>query len=162
VDQIRGDRPRDLQLKGEARVVDARPIDRRDQTSVVKMQTEVQEHHDRWALLSDVTNQERRGYVRRLTKAPIFNFTMGVWEMRVVRIKQPRPAWMQIAVPAALICIPLAAFVGAIWWFVLSLSTVSLIGLCAIALIMLIGLVTVTSRHGTITIEQIQKVTIRR
>jgi hypothetical protein len=157
VDQIRGDRPRDLQLKGDARIIDARM-----RTSVVKMRTEVQEGADRWALLCDVRAQERRGYVRSLSKAPVYNFTMGVWEMRVVRIRQPRPAWVQIAVPAALICIPLAAFIGAIWWFLLSLTTVSLIGLCAIALIMLIGLLLVTSRHGTITVEQIQKVTIRR
>lgn len=146
---------RDLARKRPAQIVAA-------QTAVTTMHTEVQEHHDRWALLCDVRNQERRGYVRALSKGPVFNFTMGVWEMRVVRIKQPKPAWLQVLVPAALVFVPIAVFTGAIWWFLLSLTATALIGLCGVAFLLLAGLIAVTHRRGTVVVEQIQRVTIKR
>jgi hypothetical protein len=152
---------RDLMRKRPADVVEARPLPAGDRTKVMRLQIEIQEHTDRWALLSDVRNQERRGYVRILTPQPVFNFTMGVWEMRVARIKQPPSAWAQIAKPFALVFFPLAIFVGVIWWFLLALSATALVGVCGVALLLLAGLLTVTHRHGSVTIEQIQKVTIK-
>lgn len=157
----RSDRPTDLAQRQQARVVARRELDRKNQTAVVKMRTEVLEHADRWALLSDVRAQERRGYVRPLQDKPKWNFTMGVWEMRVVRLKQPPSRAMQIAKPFALVFFPLAAFVGVVWWFLLSLTATALIGLCGVAFLLLAGVVTVTHRSGSRTIDVVQRVTIR-
>lgn len=144
---------RDVARKRPAEVV---------QTSVIRMRTEVQEGRDRWALFADVAAQERRGYVRRLSQAPVWNFSMGVWEMRVVRLKQPPATWVQIVRPVLLVVVPLAAFVAAACWFLMSLTATSLAGLCVVALAGLAALVKMSVGRGSITVEQIQRVTIRR
>jgi hypothetical protein len=143
---------RDLARKRPAQIVNTR---------VINLRTEVQEGRDRWALLSDVAAQERRGYVRRLSQTPVWNFTMGVWEMRVQRLKQPAAPAVQVAKVTAAVFVPLAVFVGAIWWFLLALSTTALIGLCLVAFLLLVAVVKIHGR-GSITVEQYQKVVIRK
>jgi hypothetical protein len=149
----------DVARKHPAQVVQARPIARPDATRRIRMRVEVHEAHDRWALLADVHRAERRGLVRALSKAPVYNFAMNVWEMKVVRLKYPKPAWVRRTLIATAIALPTVTLLGLIWWTLTALSAPALAGMLGfILLLLLAGAAAGRSRGGSIEVAQYVKI----
>jgi hypothetical protein len=157
VDQV----DRALARKQPAQVIQARPIARPDATRRMLLKVEVHEAADKWALLADIHRAERRGLVRALSTAPVYNFAMNVWEMKVVRLKYPRPAWVRRTLIASVITLPTVTLLGLIWWTLTALSAPALAGMLGfILLLLLAGAAAGRSRGGSI--EVVQYVKIRR
>lgn len=149
----------DLARKHPAQVVSARPIERPDTTRRMRLNVEVHEAADRWALLADVHRGERRGLIRALSKAPVYNFTMSVWEMKVVRLKHPKPVWMRRLGITAAIVLPVGTLLGMIWWTITALTATALGSMLGLVLLLLAGgLVLGRSRRGSIEVVQYVKI----
>lgn len=151
------DRPRELDRRRDAQVVRAEPLDRTGRMAALN--TELLVLDRRWALLAEVNRMERRGEVRKLRPDPVWNQREGEWQMRVVRLKPPAPAWRRPLLIAVGIATPLLTFLGLLWWVLTALAAVPLLTLLGGAFIGLMVLCAVGRRGKTIVIEQ--RVTIR-
>ena len=134
-------------VKRAATVIDTRPV-----------LTIAAPYHRRADLVAEVKRQARRGEIRPLTARPAYNQRTGDWEQRVVRLREPAPAWIR---PAAIISLVLAGagiLTTLLWWVLTSLATTPL----ALFLLAALGALVVIARSGRKpTVSVTQKVTIR-
>lgn len=110
-------------------------------------------YHRKTDLATEVTRLTRRGEVRPLAARPAYNNQNGQWEIQVLRLREPAPAWIKPTMIAGASLIVLAGLLGIGWWMLTSLTTGPLVafllaGLAVLAWIARMG------RTPTVTITQ--------
>lgn len=108
--------------------------------------------HARYALINQVGRLEQRGQVRRLSRAPLWNEALGVWEMPVRRltVAQPSP-WPRRLTWIAIALVMLAVLLALGWWLLTSLAAVPLAGFCLAVLAGLLLVVRAGRPRVTVT-----------
>lgn len=105
-------------------------------------------------LTTAVNRLTRRGEVRPLGQGgPIYNPGTGLWEIEVLRLREPAPAWIKPTLIIGGILVALAVFLGLAWWVLTTLTTGALLTFLAAVLLSLAGLAR-ASRPQTVNITQ--------
>lgn len=104
-------------------------------------------------LTTAVNRLTRRGEVRPLAARPVYNPGTGLWEIEVLRLREPAPAWIKPTLITGGILVALAVFLGLAWWVLTTLTTGALLTFLAAVLLSLAGLAR-ASRPQTVNITQ--------
>lgn len=116
-------------------------------------------YHRKTDLTATVSRLARRGEVRPLAARPAYNNTTGLWEIQVLRLRPPAPAWIRPAVITGAALVVLAGLLALGWWMLVSLAAAPL------ALFLLAGLAVLAliARAGRApTVNVVQNVQVRR
>lgn len=127
-------------------VMRAEPLDATRRMTLLG--TEVIACENRHMLVAEVARLEHRGEVRRINSAPAWNRDYGQWEMRIRRLKDPRPAWVKPAVITGSITAFAGILVGLVVWLLDTLAAVPLASVLGGALVGLVAVVLVTRSGG--------------
>lgn len=116
-------------------------------------------YHRKADLAAAVLRQARRGEVRPLAARPLYNTTTGLWEIQVLRLREPAPAWIRPVIATGAILIALAALLGLGWWMLTTLTSGPVVAFLLAALVALGGIAR-AGRAPVVTVTQ--SVRIRR
>jgi hypothetical protein len=116
-------------------------------------------YHRKADLAAAVLRQARRGEVRPLQARPSYNSRTGEWEIPVLRLRDPAPAWIKPAVITTGILAGIGTLGALGWWMVTSLATLPL-GLFLAAAFAALLLIARSGRTPTVNITQ--NVTVKR
>jgi hypothetical protein len=108
-------------------------------------------YHDRHELIAQVRKLAKRGQVRPLHAYPVFSPERGYWEMRVLQLKPPPPAWHRPALITAAAGAGIGTFFALGWWVLTTLAALPLMTLLGFAFIALVALLA-AGRTGSVTI----------
>lgn len=104
-------------------------------------------------LIAEVHRQARRGEVRPMNGGPSYNNRTGEWEIWVVRLRDPAPAWIRPAAITSGILAALGILVALGWWVLATVSAGPLLAFLAAAGIALAGIAR-AGRPRTVNITQ--------
>jgi ABC-type multidrug transport system fused ATPase/permease subunit len=116
-------------------------------------------YHRKANLTAAVARQSRRGEVRPLSAAAAYNKETGLWQIQVLQLRPPAPAWIKPVIIAGVALIALAALLGLGWWMLVSLTAGSL-ALFLLAGLAILALIARAGRAPTVNV--IQNVQVRR
>lgn len=108
-------------------------------------------YHDRNVLTAEVRKLTKRGQVRPLHAYPVFSPERGYWEMRVLQLKPPPPAWRRPALVMGAVVAGIGTFFALGWWVLATLAALPLMTLLGFAFVVLAAL-TAAGRSGSVTI----------
>lgn len=109
-------------------------------------------------LVAAIQRQARRGEIRPLRAQPVYNSGNGMWEIHVLRLREPTPAWVRPAAITAGILATLGALFMLGWWVLVTVSLVPLLAFLIAAAAVLAGI----ARAGRPTVVNIsQNVRVR-
>lgn len=124
---------RTVRMKLPAPVIDTRPV--------ILMTAP---YHRKADLAAAVLRQARRGEVRPYDEGLTWNREEGQWEIRVVRLREPAPAWIRPAIVTTTILAGLSMFILLGWWMMATLAGLPL----ALFLIVAFGAICAITRAG--------------
>jgi len=110
----------------------------------------------RHALLARARKLERQGYLRVVDRAPQWNPAAEHYELRVIPLRPPAPAWIRPAIIAGVILFVFSLLAGLACWALAALSTPSLAALLLVVLVVFtLGVARAHHHHSTTVVVRV-------
>lgn len=100
------------------------------------------------ALVEEAKRLERRGEVAILDPRPAWSDARRQWEIRVRRVKEPRPRWVKPVIITGCVLAALSALVLAGMWVVSTLAAIPGVVLLGLILLLFVGAVAMGGKPG--------------